>query len=483
MVRKYRASIFHWRDPFRSRNSIPPTSSRATPRDRFLPIQRVFAWYVSAEIRDRMKIFFSAGEPSGDLHGANLIRELRERCPVVQAVGYGGPEMAAAGCQLHTDLTALAVMWIVRVAINIHKFLALAGRADRYFRHHRPDAVVLIDYPGFNWWIARRAKAHGIPVFYFAPPQVWAWATHRIRKVRRFVDHVLCSLPFEQQWYRERGANATFIGHPFFDEVARQRLDASFLAKQRDPSRPLVALLPGSRTQEVEHNLKYFLKAAALIHAQVPSARFAIASFKPHQAEYARAAVKAAGLPIEVHLKRTPELIHLADCCLAVSGSVSLELLAACKPTAILYWISPLGYALQRRYRRVKYITLVNLLSAAEPFSGDATTYDPERGDTPEVLYPEYVTCEDKSRQLAGHAVEWLTDRAGREQLVARLAELKAEVGHGGAARTAAAYILEELNRRPAPQYPPHYIPAAGMVLAPSLRPRGAKTVRKRSAA
>jgi lipid-A-disaccharide synthase len=257
----------------------------------------------------------------------------------------------------------------------------------------------------------------------------------------------------------------------------------NFLAEQRDPSRPLVTLLPGSRTQEVEHNLEYFLKAAAVIHAQVPNARFAIASFKPHQAEYARAAVKAAGLPVEVYLKRTPELIHLADCCLAVSGSVSLELLAACKPTAILYWISPLGYALQRRFRRVKYITLVNLLSAAEPFSGDATTYDPERGETPEVLYPEYVTCGDKSRQLAAHVVQWLTDVAARERLVARLTELKAEVGHGGAARTAAAYILDELARRPMPHYPPHYIPAAGVPLVPVLRPRGAKAVRKRSAA
>jgi lipid-A-disaccharide synthase len=430
-----------------------------------------------------MKIFFSAGEPSGDLHGANLIRQLRERCPEVEAVGYGGPEMAAAGCQLHTDLTALAVMWILRVVINIHKFLALAGRADRYFRHHRPDAVVLIDYPGFNWWIARRAKAHGIPVFYFAPPQIWAWASWRIRKVRRFVDHVLCSLPFEARWYAERGANATFIGHPFFDEVRRQELDPAFLAEYRDAARPLVALLPGSRTQEVEHNLRYFLKAAALVQAQVPTARFAIAAFKPHQAEMARAAIQASGLPIDVFVKRTPELIHLADCCLAVSGSVSLELLSQCKPTAILYWISPLGYALQRRLRRVKYITLVNLLSAADPFAGDATTYDAESGDNSEVLYPEYVTCEDKSRQLAGHVVEWLTDRPARDRLVARLADLKAEVGHGGAARAAAAYILDELARRPQQTYPPHFVPAADAPLVPAQRPRGAKAVRKRSAA
>ncbi len=144
-----------------------------------------------------MKIFFSVGEPSADLHGANLMRAIQVRRPGVEFVGYGGPLMAAAGCDLHCDLTALAVMWFLRVLLNLHKFLDLASRADRYFRHQRPDAVVLIDYPGFNWWIAKRAKAHGIPVFYYTPPQIWAWGSWRVKKMRRFVDHVLCSLPFE----------------------------------------------------------------------------------------------------------------------------------------------------------------------------------------------------------------------------------------------------------------------------------------------
>jgi lipid-A-disaccharide synthase len=197
-----------------------------------------------------------------------------------------------AGCRLHTDLTALAVMWLGRVLLNLHKFWGLVSRADRYFRHHRPDAVVLIDYPGFNWWIARRAKAHGIPVFYYAPPQIWAWASWRIKKMRRFVDHVLCSLPFEEQWYRERGCHATFVGHPYFDEVRRQQLDPRFMEEQRQQAGSLVTILPGSRTQEVQQNLRWFLKTAALIRDQVPNVRFAIASFKPHQAEFARQLVK-----------------------------------------------------------------------------------------------------------------------------------------------------------------------------------------------
>ena len=119
-----------------------------------------------------MKIFFSVGEPSGDLHGGNLIRKILQRNPDIDIVGYGGPRMAAAGCQLHEDLTRLAVMGIVQVLVHLLSFWKLVSRADRYFRHHRPDAVVLIDYPGFNWWIARRAKAHRIPVFYYGTPQI-----------------------------------------------------------------------------------------------------------------------------------------------------------------------------------------------------------------------------------------------------------------------------------------------------------------------
>ena len=290
-----------------------------------------------------LTIFFSVGEPSGDLHGANLIRQLQERCPDIKTVGYGGPKMAEAGCQLHADLTALAVMWFARVLLNLHKFLDLGSRADRYFRHHRPDAVVLIDYPGFNWWIARRAKVHGIPVFYYSPPQIWAWARWRVKKMRRFVDHVLCGLPFEEEWLRRHGCNATFVGHPFFDEVLRHPYDEQFIAEHREKKRPgtgpffggescsatqtsaenmdlspsvppvdskvkgpLVAILPGSRTQEVTHNLRWFLKAAAIVHQKVPDARFALAAFKPHQAEIARTLIEQSGLPIEICVRKTP---------------------------------------------------------------------------------------------------------------------------------------------------------------------------------
>lgn len=408
-----------------------------------------------------MTIFFSVGEPSGDVHGANLIRELRARVPGVEAVGYGGPDMAAAGCKLHEDLTRLAVMWFLRVILNIHKFLLLASRADRYFRHHKPDAVVLIDYPGFNWWIAKRAKAHKIPVFYYTPPQIWAWGSWRIRKMRRFVDHVLAALPFEARWFKEQGCNSTFVGHPFFDEVRRQDFDQEFIERQKKPGGPLVTILPGSRTQEVEHNMKYFLLAAERIRTAVPSARFAVAAFKPHQAAMARDMIARTGMEIPVFTRKTPELIAAADCCMAVSGSVSLELLYQAKPTVILYWIPRYAYQVQERFRRVKYITLVNLLAADELYPDDISPYDPNSPDAYRAVFPEYLTYEDRSEQIARHVVSWLLNPTERQHLVDRLNDLKRRVGHGGASCKAAEYIVATLRGRKAPIPRPHFLPDA----------------------
>jgi lipid-A-disaccharide synthase len=397
-----------------------------------------------------MRIFFSVGEPSGDLHGANLIRALRATHPDWEFVGYGGPKMAAAGCRLHADLTQLAVMWITRVILNLHKFIGLLVAADRTFRDDRPDAVVLIDYPGFNWWVARRAKARGIPVFYYGTPQVWAWASHRVRKMQRFVDHVLCKLPFEEAWFRSRGCHATYVGHPYFDELRAQQLDAAFVADlQRRPG-PLVVILPGSRTQEVEANTREFLRAAQKIAARVPGVRFAVAAFKESQAESVRqmaAELTPAGIPVDVFVGRTPELIHAADCCLACSGSVSLELLYHARPSVILYRVGRVGFWIQSLFRRSRYITLVNLLTAPDIATDrPAHLYDPADPGDAHVLLPEYLTCGDRSDVLAGHVVEWLSDPVQHTRRVKALEALRERFGQGGASQRAAAYVSAALQ-------------------------------------
>jgi lipid-A-disaccharide synthase len=413
-----------------------------------------------------MKIFFSAGEPSGDLHGANLIRELQRRQPDVECLGFGGPKMQAAGCQLHVDLTEMAVMGVWLVLRHLPVFWRLLRDAKRLLREQRPDAVVLIDYPGFNWHVARAAKAAGIPVFYYAPPQIWAWASWRVARMRKFVDHVLCGLPFEETWYHQRGCNATLVGHPYFDEVEHQRLDTAFVEAERRRPRRLVTLLPGSRTQEVANNLPTLLKAAAIVRRRVPDVRFAIATFKPKHTIMARRLVAESRMPIDVYNGKTPELIHLAHCTMAVSGSVSLELLHHTKPTVILYCVNRAADFAQRMLRKVKYITLVNLLSTGELYPHDLRPYDPQQSDAERVLFPEYVTSGDKSEEVAQHIVEWLQDESKRTALVGRLAALKAQVCQSGASGVSADYILGALAPAGHPLPSPHFA-ATGLGPAP----------------
>ncbi len=399
-----------------------------------------------------LTVFFSVGEPSGDLHGANLIAMLTQQRPGLRAVGFGGPRMRAAGMEMLADLTELAVMWFVRAIVNLPKFWRLLRQADRYFRLERPDAVVLIDYPGFNWWIARRAKARGIPVIYYGAPQMWAWGAWRIRKLRRLVDHVLCKLPFEAEWYRQRGCAAVHVGHPYFDQLTKQVVDREFLMRHAgDAEQHLVGILPGSRLQEVRTNLPVFLRAAARIAAQVPGTRFAIASFNEQQGEMARAMLAGSSLPVDVFVGRTSEVIQLSTCCLACSGSVSLELMYYAKPSVIHYWVDPRMYFIAKHFLlRCKYMTLVNLLACDDRFDLTHAPYDPSHPGAERVPLPEYPACTDKSVQLADHIIHWLRTPAEYRRRVDQLTSLRSRFCKPGATRQAAEYILRQLEWRPA---------------------------------
>jgi lipid-A-disaccharide synthase len=377
-----------------------------------------------------MQIFICAGEPSGDLHGANLVRALRSMHPDIECVGFGGERMEVAGCRLLYPLCRLAVMWFLRVLANAPTFLRLLSEADRLFRHRRPDAVVLIDYPGFNWWLARRAHFHGIPVFYFVPPQLWAWAGWRVSKMRRFVDHVLCSLPFEVDWYRQRGVDAHFVGHPYFDELPKQPCDAAFVAHLRERPGVPVALLPGSRTQEVTRNLSTLVRAAARIHQARPDARFLVACFKEEHRQVVEAYLRGRELPIETFSGRTPEIIRAARCYIAVSGSVGLELLYQGKPSVVVYRIGWLDLTVARPFIKAPYISLVNLLAGHE-------------------LFPEFLTDRCEAEAVAQHVLTWLNDAAAYEERTRALAELRRRVAQPGACVRVAEYVLRALGVAP----------------------------------
>lgn len=375
-----------------------------------------------------MRIFVSAGEPSGDLHGSNFVHALRQLRPDVECVGFGGDRMTAAGCDLLYPLCDLAVMGFVRVFTHALSFVRLLAQADRYLRRERPAAVVLIDYPGFHWWLARRAKFHGIPVFYFVPPQLWGWAGWRVKKMRRSVDHVLCTLPFEQAWYAARGVTAHYVGHPYFDELPRQQLDRAFLAEQQAKPGPVLGLLPGSRTQEVERNLSTLVRAAQHVHAVRPDARFLVACFKDAHRRQVEAYLSRHPVPhVEPCLGRTPEIIHLAHACAAVSGSVGLELLYHGKPSAVVYRINRVQRKLCDFLQKTRYISLVNLLADQE-------------------LFPEFLSVQCEAEAVGGHLLRWLNDGQAYAAACRELAALRRRVAEPGACERAARFVLNTLH-------------------------------------
>ena len=375
-----------------------------------------------------MHVFISAGEPSGDLHGANLIRELKRLDPTIRLSGFGGDRMEAAGCQLLYPLCKHSVMWFFHVIKQIFTFIRLLDDAQEFFRKERPDVVVAIDYPGFHWKLAQRARAEAIPVVYFVPPQIWAWAQWRVKKMRRLMTHVLSALPFEHEWLTERGVPSTYIGHPYFDELTAQRLDEGFLATERAKPGRIVGILPGSRNQEVTRNIPEMLRAARLVHANQPDTRFLVAAFNEHQADMARAEATRWQMPVEVHVGRTPEIMELSECCIAVSGSVSLELMYRRRPAVIVYRLKRIDLKVARQFMKVRFITLVNLLAKEE-------------------VYPEFLTDRDPSIGVADRILEFLTNRERREAVRKRLDELCDEVAKPGACALAARIIFDLADR------------------------------------
>jgi lipid-A-disaccharide synthase len=392
-----------------------------------------------------MKLFFSVGEPSGDLHGGNLIRELERKAGKVETLGLGGPRMRDAGCRLLRDMTDLAIMGLVPALLKLPQFFKLLAQVEQSLNTERPDAVVLIDYPGFNWHVAKKAKALGIPVVYYGLPQLWAWLSYRVEKVRKYVDHPLCKLPFEEAWFRSKGCHATYVGHPYFDELKAQKLDEQFLSQFKTNSQRLVAILPGSRRSEVQRNFALQVKAAEIIHRAIPDVRFAVASYNEQQAAMAAKILGNTQLPITIIPKKTPELIHAATCCLAVSGSVSLELLYHAKPTVMQYNLAMPTYYIMQQLVHVQYMTLPNLVTTPNLIPQRKLRYDRHSAEHDHVLFPEYPDWRDRSQDVAQHAIDWLRDEPARREHVRKLEQLRSTLAIGGASANAADYILKNV--------------------------------------
>lgn len=389
-----------------------------------------------------MRIFFSAGEPSGDQHSAHLIRELQEHSAEIQFEGFGGPAMRQQGCQLLFQLTELAVMGFLRVIPLLTRFRRLVRQAEAHFRSSPPDAVVLVDFPGFNWWIARAARRRGIPVFYYLPPQLWAWAPWRIRRVRKWVDHVICALPFEYDWYRQRGVRATWVGHPFFDDVRQRTLNAGLVQRLRGRSgSPVVALLPGSRTHEVEKNWPVMLRVMRQVQTAVPAVQWIVGNYRSEHESLCRARLQQAGesLAPEYVVGQTSEVIEAADCCLMVSGSISLELLARNKPGVVLYRVPRIGRAISRFLMNCRFITLTNLIADQE-------------------LMPEFISHGDPAAdidRMSRQLIHWLKNPDALAESRQRLSREAGQAAVPGATRRAAELLLREIPAAASLRLPP----------------------------
>ncbi len=382
-------------------------------------------------------LFFSVGEPSGDQHVGKLVESLKDASGGFHFRGFGGQEMRQAGCRLDFELTQLAVMGIVEVLPKLRQFFSVADIASRAFAENRPDAVVLADFPGFNWHIAKRAKRFGIPVFYYLPPQLWAWGSWRIRKVRRWVDHVLSVLPFEHEWYSERGIKSTYVGHPFFDAVSEKVLDPKVMAQfqtVRDQGRRLVAVLPGSRSHEVHRNWPVMLAAIKELSARFPDVRFQVAAFRDSHCLWCRQQAASAGdLPIDYFVGKTSEVIQAAETAMMVSGSVSLELLARDTPATVIYRMGRTMHWTGKTLVRVNSMTLPNLMAQKTVFPELASSGAPD----------------DAISFMIAQTSRFLADADYWNEVRSEMSSLRSQFAQPGATRRAAATICAEMGIKP----------------------------------
>ena len=369
--------------------------------------------------------YFIAGEPSGDLHGAHLMRALRAVDPDARFRAWGGDRMVAEGAELvrhYRDTAYMGIGEVVRHLPAIRRNFALC-RAD--LAAHRPDAVVFIDYSGFNLRVAPYAKRLGLRTYYYVAPQVWAWRRGRVRQIKRYVDRTFVLFPFELPFYARHGYAATYVGHPLADIVDHARTTlpdrATFLRTHPLDGRPLVALLPGSRAQELRAHLPLMAAAAA----DFPDHQFVVAATSALPAELY--APHLAGHDVALLTDQTYPLLAHATAGVVKSGTSTLEAALLGLPHVIGYRTSPLTYAVVRRLVKVKYIGLPNLVL-----------------DAPVV--PELIQHDFNAPTLRAALTRLLHDDALRARMQADFERLRHQLGGGQVAQRVARQIITDLR-------------------------------------
>ena len=363
-----------------------------------------------------------AGEHSGDTHGGNLVRAFAACAPDAQWFGAGGPVLASAGVEILVPMEKLAVVGIAEVVTHLPDLLREMGRLKAAIRTRRPDALVLVDFPDFNFRLARYARGLGIPVVYYITPQVWAWRQKRTEFLRRFVDRALVIFPFEEVFLREHGVEAAFVGHPLVDTAHPDTSLEEFLSRNGlDPSSPRVALLPGSRTSEVRRNLAPLMEAARIVAREHPRAVILVP-----WAEGLSEALKAPylGFPVRWVSGEYRDVLGHADAAAVASGTATLEAALMGIPQVIVYRLKPVTYAIGRRLVKLERFGLPNVVLG-------------ERA-VPELIQADFVG-DRVARELSGYLAAPEDSKARAGLLAGRI---KKALGQGGASARAASELL-----------------------------------------
>jgi lipid-A-disaccharide synthase len=366
----------------------------------------------------------SCGEPSGDLYAGALAVEIRRRQPDAAIFGLGGQRLMAGGGELLADYRGLSVTGLAEAVRVIPKSLLTLNRLVEAAHSEKPNALVLIDFPDFNFRLASAIKKLGVPIIYYISPQLWAWRKSRMKVMKRLVDRVLVIFPFEEQIYRDAGVPAQFVGHPLVDLARAQEPKDSFLGEiGLDSKRPIIALLPGSRPNEVERLLPVISDGVAKIATQLPEAQFVIAR-APSLDDRLFSSVKWSGVrPVEV-LARTDDVLAISDVAITASGTATVQAALHGRPMVVVYRLSPLTYRLGRRFLLVENVAMVNLIAGRR-------------------IVPELIQDDCTAGNIAAETMSLLTSHGRAEEMRRGLDDVRAKLGGPGASGRAAEAVLE----------------------------------------
>ena len=371
-----------------------------------------------------MKIMMSAGEASGDLHGARLAKEMLEMEPDVELFGFGGAKMAEAGVRLVRDCRDYSIMGVWEVILGLGRLLQLEKTLVEAMREEKPDLLLIIDYPDFNWRLAAKAKALGVPVFSYIPPSAWAWRKGRAKKCAAIAKEIVTIFHHEIGPYVTAGANVSFLGNPLVDTVhadmAPEAARAFFGLKEGERA---ALLLPGSRRQEIALLLPDMLKAVQILKEKRPETRFFLPAAPGLERKEIERYIEKSGAPVELTEEHVYDLMGVADFAIATSGTVVMEAALMDLPAVVCYRMGRLNYAIGRMLVKIDHFSLPNIILGEEA--------------EPELLQDE-VTPE----RIAAEAAKLYKGEAQRDAAMARLKVAVLQLGPPGASVRVAAHVL-----------------------------------------